>query len=260
MRLEIDGIRVKVIFSSNLKKYVGCVYKKKNYPGPRPWIALIQGKDAHSKHFKTELDAKVHLMKRSIKRGTVKNVIFRIGKRHWCTVGSHLMRVSKASLPILDKYVFHAYPRRTGHIDAMRAPSSKHKRMSVARLLIHIKPGESVDHINGNTLDNRLRNLRSASRRMQDINRPVFNNSATGQRGVTKQFTRGVFTGYRARWEKLEGGTTCKHFTFANCGSEKEALRQAIAFRRRKEAELEHYREGLKGRPYAKEARKRAKH
>jgi hypothetical protein len=49
--------------------------------------------------------------------------------------------------------------------------NKKQKRMFMHRLIMGAVEGEIVDHINGNTLDNRLDNLRITSQRINAINR-----------------------------------------------------------------------------------------
>lgn len=64
----------------------------------------------------------------------------------------------------------------------------------LARQLV---PGETVDHINGNALDNRRSNLRVATPIQQQYNRKVSSLSKTGFKGVSFEYGK-----YRARIRK----------------------------------------------------------
>lgn len=56
-------------------------------------------------------------------------------------------------------------------VTTYKGENKKQKRMSMHRLIMGATKGEIVDHINGNTLDNRLENLRITSQRINMINR-----------------------------------------------------------------------------------------
>lgn len=58
------------------------------------------------------------------------------------------------------------------------------KRVSLHRLVMGAPDGFDVDHINGDTLDNRKSNLRICSRSQNMANRKTNKNNKTGYKGV----------------------------------------------------------------------------
>lgn len=61
------------------------------------------------------------------------------------------------------------------------------------RLIIEAKKGEIVDHINGNSLDNRKRNLRIVTNSQNLMNRGKQSNNTTGYCGVTLDKRDGIY-------------------------------------------------------------------
>lgn len=65
-------------------------------------------------------------------------------------------------------------------IKELKGPALMH------RLILTPKPGEQVDHINGNKLDNRRANLRSTSNQRNVINRARMKSNTSGYIGVSR--------------------------------------------------------------------------
>lgn len=61
----------------------------------------------------------------------------------------------------------------------------KHKTEQIHRIILKVKKSEEVDHINGDTLDNRKKNLRIVNRSQNEWNRDKQKNNSTGYKGVT---------------------------------------------------------------------------
>lgn len=67
---------------------------------------------------------------------------------------------------------------------------SKRKNIFLHRMIIDAKEGQSVDHINGDTLDNRRSNLRSATIQQNNFNRRRGPKAKTGFRGVEREWNK----------------------------------------------------------------------
>jgi len=76
--------------------------------------------------------------------------------------------VDKEDYEKVNSYSWYANVSPEGHVYAIRV--SKRKGHKMHRFVIAAKPGELVDHINGNTLDNRKRNLRIVSPTQNNAN------------------------------------------------------------------------------------------
>lgn len=74
--------------------------------------------------------------------------------------------IDEADLPIINKYKWHASERKNS---AIAQTSWRDKitgikgHLLMHRFLLNAQTGQSVDHINGNTLDNRRENIRIAT-------------------------------------------------------------------------------------------------
>ena len=79
------------------------------------------------------------------------------------------------------------------------------KRIYLHRFITNAQPGQYVDHINGNSLDNRKENLRITTQSVNAANSRMYTNNTTGYRGVSK---------YRKGWiaqTKYFGRSICSN-------------------------------------------------
>ena len=95
--------------------------------------------------------------------------------------------VDPADIPLVASWVWSAR-RKTRNIYAVRNDKSGSKARTVS-LHMHIlppTPGYVVDHVNGNSLDNRRANLRYATNQQNLANAPVRKDNTTGFKGVSR--------------------------------------------------------------------------
>ena len=131
----------------------------------------------------------------------------------------------------LSKFKWHAVKNRSGKYYVMRN-GEKNLKISVHRFLMHAGEREKVDHKNGNTLDNRKKNLRPATQKDNNCNVGVTAQNTSGWKGVSEW--RGQFrsqirvngknrslgyykTGYEAHLAYCYAATAW-HGEFANFG------------------------------------------
>lgn len=83
--------------------------------------------------------------------------------------------------PVLSKYSWHLIDKGRNKYAAAHING---KRVRMHRLLMDVKPGEIVDHINGDKLDNRRSNLRICSASQNSCNRGKTVKNKSGYKGV----------------------------------------------------------------------------
>jgi hypothetical protein len=69
----------------------------------------------------------------------------------------------------LSKYKW--YAQKTGY----KTFVARNKHLLMHRLIMNVTPDKEIDHVNGNTLDNRINNLRVCSHSQNMLNRHKFN-------------------------------------------------------------------------------------
>jgi hypothetical protein len=90
---------------------------------------------------------------------------------------------------------------------------------NLARLVLLAHPGQVVDHINGDTLDNRKSNLRFCSHSQNSFNSKTHSHSTSGLKGVMQE---NCGNGYR-RWRATvmaQGVKHRKYFASADLANE----------------------------------------
>lgn len=85
----------------------------------------------------------------------------------------------------LLKFKWHAHRKARSYFYASRQEGGK--TISMHREITGAAKGQVVDHINGDTLDNRRANLRLCTQASNCINRKINKNSKSGIKGVTRE-------------------------------------------------------------------------
>lgn len=102
---------------------------------------------------------------------------------------------------------------------------------------IEIPEGMVVDHIDGNSLNNEITNLRVIPRPLNNKNFKMYNTNTTGVCGVRlTDCGKGNYY-YSASWSDLDKKYRTKHFSISKLGI-MVAFREAVIYRQKKIEEL----------------------
>ena len=97
--------------------------------------------------------------------------------------------------------------------------------------------GEVIDHINGNSLDNKINNLRVIERHLNNMNFKMYNTNTTGNTGVNLiDNGQGNFY-YMAHWSNFDNKVCRKYFSIDKLGI-MVAFRDAVIHRQKMIEEL----------------------
>ena len=81
-------------------------------------------------------------------------------------------------------------------------PDGTRKRLKMHRAIISATVGMEVDHINGNTLDNRKENLRECTHQQNQANRRLGKHNTSGYKGIYyKKKNRDMINEHARPWE-----------------------------------------------------------
>jgi len=96
---------------------------------------------------------------------------------------------------MLSAFSWSAYRYMAGQVYAVRSVTidGLQKKVGMHRVLLLPAPDQLVDHVNGDTLDNRRSNIRLCSRYENRLNSKVDRRSETGVKGVTRRSRNGKF-------------------------------------------------------------------
>lgn len=97
-------------------------------------------------------------------------------------------KVDNSDYERLNKYKWHAEKQGGKYWYAGRRiyyKNGKNKGLYLARIIMNPPKGMIVDHINGNTLDNRRKNLRIITRQQNTWNQKIRITNTSGYRGVS---------------------------------------------------------------------------
>lgn len=101
------------------------------------------------------------------------------------------IHLTKGAVALVDDEDFETLSRRRWYATVMAggltyaATSIDRRNVTMHRLLLDAPEGHVIDHVNGNTLDNRRANLRVATVRQNNINAATPSTNTSGYRGVS---------------------------------------------------------------------------
>lgn len=106
--------------------------------------------------------------------------------RYILTATGHCIKVSPCDYDQLIQYGWYINQHTDREDNNYAEASIKGKRVKMHRLVLSLSDSTLfVDHINGDTFDNRRENLRLATRQENGANRKLHSNNRTGKTGIS---------------------------------------------------------------------------
>lgn len=194
---KINDEKEIIVYPKNSKKYGGyagrdkklyrCVFRSETFK--------------YYKCFKTYKEAEEHRIEIAKKNKIIKNLLYlkideKTNKKYYEMELQDKTRtkISLSSYDLIDKYVYTKDNRYVMRCD--EDDNGNRIKIFLHNELCEPKENESIDHINRDTLDNRLDNLRSTTKSEQCINRSTPKNNTSGMKGVS-------YNKINKRWEVL---------------------------------------------------------
>lgn len=228
------------ILPNNIDKYTGRIYQDKTNGR---WCTVFKdhqyiGQGSHE----TRKEARAHVKEMNILHNLpIKNCYYVYYDKYYCELTQNkLMKFSLDHFDLVERYYWRADYHGFKHFYA-RATLEKSATGCFHDMIMPCDKNHNIDHINRDSLDNEIENLRIASFRTQAINQKMKSANTTGVHGVSYARARGA---YGANWtdENQENrGTT---FSIKKYGKE-AAFAMAVAKRKEMEEKYEHYKIAL---------------
>lgn len=133
---------------------------------------------------------------------------------HKFYIKGHEVLIDKNKVELVCRFKWSINKTHNGNYISVRSVNyfnGKKSHIDLHRLLTHAQSGQIIDHINGNTLDNRLVNLRFCSHSQNMKNIKSRKNSNSKYKGVTIE-KRGKKIKYRAFITSDGKGYSLGHF------------------------------------------------
>lgn len=106
--------------------------------------------------------------------------------------GDRFALIDRESIPLVGNVPWYAkYNESSDSFYARRSDWKTKKTISMHSVILDAGPGKIVDHISGNSLDNRRSNLRPATRSQNQINQKLSSRNTCGLKGISFDKKRG---------------------------------------------------------------------
>jgi len=105
------------------------------------------------------------------------------------TIKGYQVLVDDDMAPLILSRCWHIADRKRGiyFSTTIKFPDGRYRDVKLHRFIMEVPPGLLVDHINGNHLDCRRRNLRICTTAENTRNEPILKTNTTGFRGVSRK-------------------------------------------------------------------------